>query len=458
MHSSSTAAPRWGPPVPEGPSLAAWLAQRRAASGLTVERISFAECAGWTVTDREVRHRSGRFFQVVAVHARGGAYDGWARPMLRQTEVGLLGFVARPRPGGGYDVLVQAKSEPGNVGGTQLAPTVQATRSNYERVHGGGPTRYLEWFTEPVPGRVLSDVVASEQGTRFLGKLNRNCVVRAEGPDAPCDGGSWRWFPAPALRAALARDFLVNTDARSVLATGPWSLLAGDGRPFARWEGRGGFGERLAASYRTVGGGEAAARAVLGEARSACAIGVEQVRFADLEGWRVGDRGIEPDGNRAGVSVAYVAVRAADREVGAWHQPLLRTVPATCDLWCQEHDGLLRFAFRPSAEPGLRHRVELGPTHQSDVPGAGGDLPAGAAVRLAARQSDEGGRFLRSVCRYRIVELPPAVPCAGGRAVPGATTEGCVWLTAAEIERLAAQPAAFTNEARSAISVLLSLA
>ena len=33
--------------------------------------------------------------------------------------------------------LLQAKVEPGNINKIQISPTVQATRSNYLRIHGG---------------------------------------------------------------------------------------------------------------------------------------------------------------------------------------------------------------------------------------------------------------------------------------------------------------------------------
>ena len=75
-------------------------------------------------------------------------------------------------------VLVQAKVEPGNIGYAQLAPTVQATQSNYERVHGSQETPFLDWFLGQRQDAVLDDCLQSEQGSRFLGKFNRNMAVR----------------------------------------------------------------------------------------------------------------------------------------------------------------------------------------------------------------------------------------------------------------------------------------
>ena len=85
--------------------------------------------------------------------------------MIDQPELGWLGFVVRTA-GAGVEWLVQAKTEPGNVHGTQLAPTLQATRSNFTRVHGGRPTRFLDLFR--AGDAVLSDGPHSEQGSAFL--------------------------------------------------------------------------------------------------------------------------------------------------------------------------------------------------------------------------------------------------------------------------------------------------
>jgi dTDP-4-dehydro-6-deoxy-alpha-D-glucopyranose 2,3-dehydratase len=426
--------------------LVAWLERRREESGLTVRRIPAGDCGEWLTSGPELRHVTGRYFQVVGVRVTGGPYDGWEQPMIRQTEVGILGFLVRSTTRG-REWLLQAKTEPGNVGGTQVGPSVQATESNYQRVHGGDPTRHLEWFTSD-RGTTESDVLASEQGTRFTGKLNRNSVVSIVEGDDPVAGGAWEWFDASDVREALVADFVLNTDARSVLVTAPWHLLA-DEAPFQRWASDPGFPGRVARSYRAAGDGREALDLLADERRDDVAI-VEEVPLGDLTAWRRAASGIEPvDGD--GVGIAFVHVDTRDREVARWCQPLLTAPVAGCELWCQEREGVLRVLFRVSREPGLRNGVELAPTNQSDLAATVLAAPAGvhAVVRLAARQSDEGGRFLETVCRYRVIELG-----AGAFTPP----PGFVWLTVGEIEALARRPATFTNEARSAISLLLHLA
>src|SRR5437870_252568 len=107
--------------------------------------------------------------------AEGGRIE--IRPTLAvfvdQRTVGTLGFLIR-----GRELLVHAKIEPGNVGFVQLAPTCQATESNARRMHGGAAPPFIDAFPRGA-ANALYDVDQSEQGTRFLGKRNRNVLAAA---------------------------------------------------------------------------------------------------------------------------------------------------------------------------------------------------------------------------------------------------------------------------------------
>lgn len=69
----------------------------------------------------------------------------WDQPIINQPEIGFLGFIVK-KIQGVYHFLMQAKIEPGNLNVVQLSPTLQATRSNYTRVHKGAIPKYLEYF------------------------------------------------------------------------------------------------------------------------------------------------------------------------------------------------------------------------------------------------------------------------------------------------------------------------
>jgi len=155
-----------------------WLAQQRVRSGFSVRRIPFSEAREWSFVDGRIVHRSGRFFSIDGLRAasRFPGLEAWEQPIIDQPEIGILGFFAQ-RHRGGWRFLVQAKTEPGNEGVVQLAPTLQATASNQRRVHRGREPAHLGLFTHPPRERVVVDQLQSEQGSRFLRKRNRNLVV-----------------------------------------------------------------------------------------------------------------------------------------------------------------------------------------------------------------------------------------------------------------------------------------
>src|SRR4051794_8763718 len=148
-----------------------WLAERRDHGKFIVERIPFDDLDGWSFDWRtgNLAHQSGRFFSAEGLEVRGhpGPVPNWTQPIIIQPEIGILGILTKEFDGV-LHCLMQAKMEPGNSNVIQLSPTVQATRSNYTRVHAGNETPYLEYFRAPRKGRVLVDSLQSEQGGWFM--------------------------------------------------------------------------------------------------------------------------------------------------------------------------------------------------------------------------------------------------------------------------------------------------
>src|SRR5688572_22943980 len=145
-----------------------WLDSRREMHRFSVRRIPLDELASWHFANGtgNLVHESGRFFSVegltvVTSYPENSVYH---QPIINQPEIGILGILAK-RFEGILHFLIQAKMEPGNVNLVQLSPTVQATRSNYTKVHGGSAVRYLEYFAERSRGSVLVDQLQSEQGS-----------------------------------------------------------------------------------------------------------------------------------------------------------------------------------------------------------------------------------------------------------------------------------------------------
>lgn len=411
-----------------------------------MQHMPLAASREWALRDGVIRHRSGRYFSVAGIRAVQPNGSVVAHPLLDQREVGTLAFVARMMDDS-TEILVQAKAEPGNVGTIQLAPSYQATASNAARVHGGASPPLHEWFTIMPRGQLVADSLQSEQGTRFYGKRNRNCTLLVTGEVA--HGRYHQWMPTRELCALLAEDYLINTDARSSLVCSSWELLA-SGQPFSA----GGFAEELRASFALEDGDAwQPLVAVLAELSvPACWHEAPKLLPLDqLPDWRIGKEGPEPQGD-APFRIRHIRVHSLSREVPEWDQPIVQSVgPGIVSLPIARWRDVPHFLFRTVCEPGFGRRVELTPAltlapgdnapHDAFLAGL---LQEGRGI-CSCLQSEEGGRFLFDENRYTLLDVgdvmhPPA---------------GFHWLSLAQTKALLSRGESLTNEARSALSLLL---
>jgi dTDP-4-dehydro-6-deoxy-alpha-D-glucopyranose 2,3-dehydratase len=407
-----------------------WVEDVRAADRTRVAPGSLATSSAWTLANGCIRHASGRYFNIVGLEwMQEGALE--RQPFIEQREIGTLGFIARPR-GDSLDLLVHAKAEPGNVGIVQLAPTCQATASNRDRVHGGDLPPFSGYF-DNVGGGVLCDTLQSEQGSRFLGKLNRNIFVV---DDVDVGGPLHRWISLELFKTLLSVDFLVNTDARSVLCCTDWRTLSEPGS--AR---RSDFGRALQRSLdsevRPHVLQETDAR--LDRLKQA-APATRRQSVDHLDGWAF-DASDFVTLTNGKLALRHIRVHCATREMVEWDQPILHTLEEqVVELVCRSVDGVLEFAFCPRWEPGLVRGAELGPTffRRPTEPATPG------IIRARVRQSDEGGRFYRSMADYRIVESAAIT-----------NDDQLSWMRLSEVQA-AMHAGIFNNEARSALSLVLS--
>ncbi|MHC1791702.1 NDP-hexose 2,3-dehydratase family protein [Solidesulfovibrio sp.] len=421
-----------------------WFAAKDRQRRFEVRRIPLAALCQWDYVADPLRlvHRSGRFFSIegIAVETDFGSVPGWDQPIINQPEVGILGLLAREIDGV-LHFLMQAKMEPGNVNILQLSPTVQATHSNYSRVHMGNAPRYLDYFTEPGRARVLLDQLQPEQGARFLRKRNRNMVVVVDEPVPPHE--DFRWLTLGQIKALLARDNIVNMDARTVVSLIP---LADPDEPpdYGMVNGITGFGLDVYLSFcrsdkERHSMDDIMAWLTAGKARHAMRVAPKPLDR--LRGWIVTDNDIRHESGLY-FSVIGVDVAAKTREATRWSQPLLHHQgQGLVGFLCQRHGGVLHFLARGSLEPGNRDGMEIGPTvacsevalrSRRACPPALLEFfldPGNFVVRYDAVQSEEGGRFHHFQNRYMVVELPP------GRALE--LPDHYLWMTAGQLWRMA---------------------
>jgi dTDP-4-dehydro-6-deoxy-alpha-D-glucopyranose 2,3-dehydratase len=417
-----------------------WLDRRRREIHFGVERIPFDALDGWSFDEStgNLGHRSGRFFTVEGLHVSVGDAPSaeWYQPIICQMEVGILGILAKEFDGV-LHFLMQAKMEPGNPNLLQLSPTVQATRSNYTKVHQGAAVRYVEHFTRTARGRVLSDVLQSEHGSWFYRKRNRNMIVEVSG-DVPAHD-DFRWLTLGQIGELLRQDNVVNMDSRSVLAG-----LPGDGAPRAL------YSNTDLLSW-------------IASMRSANTVRAERIPLASVPGWARGPWSIDHERERY-FRVVAVSVRAGNREVAQWSQPLFEPCGEGIVAFLTRHiDGVPHVLAHARLEGGFLDTVELGPTVQC-IPGSHAHLPAEdrpafldlvsaadpSRVRYSALHSEEGGRFLNAVSRYLVVE-------ADESQAPLDQPPGFQWVSYGQLAALAQHSHYVNVQARTLLACLNTL-
>ncbi|MFF4229271.1 NDP-hexose 2,3-dehydratase family protein [Streptomyces sp. NPDC001820] len=440
-----------------------WLTDQKRHASMEVRVVPLDELTGWHThpVTGNIAHESGRFYSVEGLDVRiEQTHAGsWQQPILNQPEVGILGILVKEFDGV-LHFLMQAKVEPGNHNGLQLSPTVQATRSNFTRVHRGARVPYLDYFRDTSRHQVLADVRQSEQGSWFHRKRNRNMVVRVEEDIELRDG--FCWLTLGQLHRLLAADDLVNMDARTVLSCLPFAATGLSGvygstvaSPFTSCLVR--SCEPEAAEPHTM-------NALLGwitEVRSGLDSHAERIPLRDVEGWRRADGRIaRPDG--AFFTVVGVQVSAVGREVRTWSQPMIQPCDeGVCAFLVKKADGVLQVLVQAKAEPGFVDVVELAPTVQC-TPSNHDALPGGERppyltevldarpeqIRFDAVHSEEGGRFFHARNRYLVVEVAEDFD---------AVRPGYRWVTLAQLSALLRHSHYLNVEARSLVACLHTL-
>jgi oxidase EvaA len=441
----------------------AWLLERRARQRCRVEPIPFAHLRGWEFEPHtgDLVHQSGHFFRVQGIRARCDfpALLQFEQPIINQPEVGVLGILAK-RFDGVLHFLLQAKMEPGNIGLVQLSPTVQATRSNYTRVHGGTRPRYLDFFLSRSSHRVLVDQLQSEQGLFFLRKRNRNIIVETDA-DVPLHD-DFQWLTLGQIKTLMRDPHTVNMDTRTVIAAIPLVTTAAEAQA-AGWSPApapaGDFGHRLVASSLAESGfhDTQALLSWLTEIRARAEVDVQPCALNAIHGWQRNDHELgRHDGQY--FKVFGVSVESDAREVASWTQPMVQPVkPGVSAFVTKRIDGLLHFLVQARMEPGVWNLIELGPTVQSlpgtpmdehDRPFMLDEVVNGTvgATRHRSTQCEEGGRFYQYATENIVVELDED----DDRPVPANHT----WVTLGQINTLIRYGNHLNIEARSVLACL----
>lgn len=396
-----------------------WLEERKDNLEVCLDKIPLSECEPWYYDKNEgtIRNKRGSFFQIIGIRHTKDSGEIVEQPIILQEEIGFLGIICC-KIKGVWHYLMQAKIEPGNVNHVQLSPTLQATKSNFTRQHGGASPAFLEYFLDMPVQNVLVDQIQSEQSSRFLGKRNRNVILTVEEQiDEPV---THRWITLTQIKELMRYDNLVNMDTRTVLSCIPYVLLGTEGDvPFKNklyFHKTAGSLDRqtIVDIYHQINNYKMFERGK-----------IERIPLADLKKWKMEDeefRHIEG----ASFKVIFCNIVIEGREVNRWRQPLFAaTGIATFGLLCCDDKGILKFLVKIKPEIGCFDGVEIGPTIQME---AGSSQPQDCVSALFFKKlrekekvladvllSEEGGRFYQEQNRNVIIsvekeELPETLP------------------------------------------------
>lgn len=434
-----------------------WIKRRNKEVEVKVEKVPFSQMKLWHSGEGgSLHHDSGKFFSIVGIDVKTdyGTNHHWRQPVILQPEVGYLGILTKEIDGVLY-CLMQAKIEPGNVNCVQISPTLQATKSNYSRVHSGKSPHYLDYFVHAKPENIILDQLQSEQGARFLRKRNRNIIIKVD-EDVPVLE-DFRWMTLGQIKDLMHDDNMVNMDTRTVLS----GLKISD------------FLTPLDGLYNMSQFGK---DMILSSVTNHCHISIRDhlswltnlksrydlmVNFCyvnDMPGWKKTEYEIVRDDQKY-FKIIGVNVTISNREVSSWCQPLVQPMQqGLCAFIIKKINGIYHFLVQAKLECGNFDVMELAPTVQCLTGNVFSDSsikPPYADYVLSAPksqivfdtlQSEEGGRFYKEQNRNLIVEV--------GDDFPLDLPEHYTWMTLRQIYRFLRFNNYLNIQARSLISAI----
>ena len=189
-----------------------WLNDQKKKQFLKVEKKDLFKLIKWIYNKREIYHKSKKFFKITGIRIKTNFYKkkNWDQPIIVQNEIGILGIIKNIRTN---KYLLQAKVEPGNINKIQISPTVQATKSNYSRIHGGKKIPFLEYFQKKNKNLSLQ----SEQAFRYYNKKNSNIITYVS-KKFDLDE-RFRWFSKIEIYNLLKEKNFINMDTLSVFSS-----------------------------------------------------------------------------------------------------------------------------------------------------------------------------------------------------------------------------------------------
>lgn len=334
-----------------------WIKEKNKNTKVEIKEISLDECDKWFYDEKTgtIHNFNNSFFSISGIQEKDGD-KSIEQPIIIQDEIGFLGIACK-EINGVWHFLMQAKIEPGNINYVQISPTIQATKSNFTRKHGGKAPEYLDLFLNMNNEDILVDQIQSEQSSRFYKKRNRNVILKVN--ENVKESNNHKWMTLKQIVELLHHDNLVNMDTRTVLSCIPYVLLS---------EKTDDLNEAFKNSIKAVNHQNLIdIYTGINDYKMFNESKIEFKSLYDLSNWKMINNRFK-NINGYPFEIVFCKLTIEGREVTEWCQPLLAaTGSATFGLICCEDDSTLKVLVRLKPEIGCFDKIELGPTVQEEA-------------------------------------------------------------------------------------------
>jgi len=422
-------------------NILSWLNDYKSSIRFDISITNLRDLVEWNCENNIVSRKDNNFFSIKSIRTAKGRNELNPSIIIDQPEIGVLGFLIKGY-GDDIQILLQAKSEPGNINLTQIGPTVQATVSNYERKHNGSETHFINLFINDQIPKDLS-ILQSEQGNRFYNKYNRNIILRVSEEKEYENFNNYKWFSLNQIIQHIDRDFLFNTDFKSVISHMFEMILLKSTMSSSD------MGLHLLNSYYKNRSSDNF-NSIIGKIavrRKNASFNSELCGLDFFNGWDK-DTGLITSNEALIFNYDFFEISISDRENPCWGQPLLtkNSIEHIILFASIVHDQIF-FVFNEISEIGYKNYLQLGPTIQLDEsPNYVPNIINGKLL-ISFNQSEEGGRFYQNITKYSIYLIDSL-------EYYEVNNEYYV-LNVFEICKLLSIPGIFTNESRSLIATLI---
>ena len=363
-----------------------WLQKQKRINKLKIQKKNINHLKDWIFKKNSIFHKSNNFFSIKPFVFEKENKKIF-QPLIIQKEEGILGIIKQKKQGKDF-YLLQSKIEPGNINGVQLSPTVQATKSNYLRKHGGKKTLFLDYFTEKNKNlKIISKKKLSEQGSRFLDKKNWNILLEANKISIP-KKKNYCWLTKDEIKYFINKKNVINMDTISVLS----SVIKKNTI------------EKKLSSNKYLD-------TKLKKYSKKSKFKTSRINFKNLKNWKISKNSVF-DLNKRFFSIFFIDVIANLREVKKWEQPIISDHFSSLNGFLVTNlDNTIHYLLRITFEPGFNQ-----PKYTSTIFEKNFLLKSKKNIRyksffskknclMNVINSDEGGRFLKNQTRNMIAEI-----------------------------------------------------